>query len=103
VTLSLASNELGPDGAKHLAVALKVGHLYESVGSANRLCYIQEATFLSCEDGRKFKKPLIGSKCKNCGKSKDHHQQECRCGVCAGAERIFTRLLFSDLQGVVRS
>jgi hypothetical protein len=29
---------------------------------------------LACRDGQKYKKPLLGCKCKNCGKSKDQHQ-----------------------------
>jgi hypothetical protein len=28
---------------------------------------------LACHDGQKFKKPFLGWKCKNCGKSKDQH------------------------------
>jgi hypothetical protein len=29
----------------------------------------------ACHDGQNYKKPLLGWKCKNCGKSKDQHEQ----------------------------
>ena len=38
---------------------------------------IQDMGALACDDGMVYKTPLLGSKCKNCGKGKDQHKKRC--------------------------
>ena len=92
--LDLSENDLRSEGLKSLSEVLNSTSIAQLNLARNNLSYnvqfdsdmsgvikfaqdMQDNGALACDSGMVYKAPLLGSKCKNCGKGKDQHKKRC--------------------------